>query len=105
MPVLEQLLLEGEISISHRAEIDVFEFIGGYRRNFARLKLYRAGQVIEVSPLNYSAKIFPNKSRIAFAPLDLIGSDGHEALCGHKLAEVANEAREGARSPSEMVEN
>jgi hypothetical protein len=105
VPVFEQLLIEGEISSSHRAEIDVFEFIGGYRRNFARLELYRDGYIIEVSPLNDPAQIFPKESRIALAPLDLIRSDGHEALCGDKLAEVANEAREGARSPSEMVEN
>lgn len=104
-PVFEQLLMEGEISSSHRAEIDVFEFVGGYRRNFARLELYRDDYIIEVSPLDDPARIFSTKARIALAPLDLIGSDGHEALCGDKLATVASDVREGTRSQSPRVED
>ena len=104
-PVFEQLLIEGEILSSHRAEVDVFEFVGGYRRNFARLELYRDDFTIEVSPLDDPARIFPTKARIALAPLDLIGGDGHEALCGDKLATVTSDVREGTRSQSQRVED
>lgn len=90
----EQLLFDGSISSSNRAEIEIFDYVGGYRRNFARLRLKRDDYIMTVIPLDDPANIFAKETRIARAPVDLIGSDGREALCGDKRSKFVRDAME-----------
>jgi len=92
VPYFDQFLVDGSISSWSRAEIEIFDYVGGYRRNFARLKLKRDDYIIAVIPLEDPAGIFAEETRIARAPPDLIGSDGHEALCGDKRFKFVRDA-------------
>jgi len=84
IPYFDQLLVDGSISSASRAEIEIFDYVGGYRRNFARIQIKRDDYIMVITPLDDPIGIFVNETRIARAPDDLIGSEGHEALCGDK---------------------
>lgn len=92
VPYFDQFLVDGSISSSVKAEIEIFEFVGGYRRNFAKVKLKRNDYIMRVIPLDDPAGIFAKETRIARAPPDLIGSDGHEELCGDKRSKFVRDA-------------
>jgi hypothetical protein len=84
VPYFERLLVDGTISSSGLAEISIFDFVGGFRRNFARLQLKRDDYMMSVIQLHDPVGLFAKETRIARAPLDLIGPDDLEALCGDK---------------------
>gem|GEM_PF-2517582 len=92
VPYFDQFLVDGSISSWRSAEIEIFDYVGGYRRDFARLKLKRDDEIMTVIPLDDPGGIFAKEARIARAPPDLIGSDGHEALCGDKRFKFISEA-------------
>lgn len=92
VPYFDQFLFDGSISSSGRAEIEIFDHVGGHRRNFARLKLKRDDYLLTVIPLDDPGGIFAKETKIARATPDLIGSDGHEALCGNKRLKFIREA-------------
>lgn len=84
LPLFENLLVDGSISNSKRATIHVFDYVGGYRREFAVLRLEREGQVMRVTPLADPAGVFARESRIALDPEGIGGPDNREAICHEK---------------------
>jgi hypothetical protein len=89
-PIFEELLIDGTISSSHRATIVVFDFIGGFRRNFAKLNLSRDGYMMTAVPIDDPSGLFAKSTRIAHFPDeyklgDDAGSD-QEPICAGKRA-------------------
>lgn len=100
LPLFENLLVDGSISSSKYATIHVFDFIGGYRREFAVLRLEREGQVMRVTPLADHARVFARESRIARDPEGIGGPDNREAICPGKRAKFIERALEKASKSS-----
>ncbi len=100
LPLFESLLVDGSISNSKRATIHVFDFIGGYRREFAVLRLEREGHVMRVTPLADPAGVFARESRIALDPEGIGGADNREAICPGKREKFIKRAlkKAGKRS-------
>lgn len=96
--ILEELLIDGSISTAGWAEIEAFDFIGGYRRVFATLNLRRDGMVMTVIPNDDPAGLFSKESRIALDPNDFRGPEDKEPLCRGKRAkfftDVVNEGQQ-----------
>lgn len=106
VPYLHLLLVDGSISSSSRAEVEIFDFVGGYRRNFARLELRRDDYIMTVIPLDDPGRAFAAETRIARAPPDLVGGDGLETLCGEKRAKFVRDAFKKAQAdpPTGLME-
>ena len=89
-PIFEDLLIDGSISSTGKATIEAFDFIGGYRRNFAKLTLRREGYVMTVNPVDDPAGLFNQETRIARFPDEFkLGEDAdvdREPICGGKRA-------------------
>jgi hypothetical protein len=89
-PVFEELLIDGSISSAREATIEAFDFIGGYRRNFAKLILRRDSYVMIVIPVDDPAGLFPKESRIAHYPDELklgdVGDVDQGPICEGKQA-------------------
>jgi hypothetical protein len=98
IPYFDQLMFDGTISSSGRADIDVFDYVGGYRRNFAKLKLKRNDYIMTVVPLDDPGKIFSPETRIARAPPDLVGTDLLEPFCKDKRYKFIRDALKDAKS-------
>jgi hypothetical protein len=92
VPYFDTFMFDGTISSSGRAEIEIFDFVGGYRRNFARLKLERDDYIMTVIRLDDPGRIFAKETRIARAPPDLVGTDGLEPLCADKRFKFVRDA-------------
>ncbi|ONF95631.1 hypothetical protein [Sphingomonas jeddahensis] len=87
VPYFESLLVDGSISSSKWATIRVFNFIGGYRREFAELRLERDDQIMRVTPLTDLAGTFAGENRVALDPEGIGGPDNREAICPNKEEE------------------
>jgi hypothetical protein len=89
-PIFEELLIDGSISSARKATIEAFDFIGGYRRNFAKLTLRRDGYVMTVIPVDDPSGLFAKKTRIAHYPDEFkLGDDadlGEKPICAGKRA-------------------
>lgn len=85
-PIHERLLIDGTISSARTAKISVFEFVGGYRRDFASLNLRRDGIIMTVTPDEDPGAIFAKEARIANSPDGLVGIEDREPLCAGKEA-------------------
>ena len=92
VPYFDQLLVDGSILSSSRAEIEIFDYLDGHRRNFARLKLKRDDYIMTVIPLDDPSRVFAKETRITRDLPDFIGSDGHMTLCGDKGAKLVRDA-------------
>jgi hypothetical protein len=97
VPYFDMLLLDGTISSSGRAQVEAFEFVGGYRSVFARLNLTRTGHVITVTAAEDPLGAFQGQARIALHADDLMGAGAQEPICGGKthdlISRVLNRTR------------
>lgn len=87
VPYFDIFLIDGTISSSSKAEINIYDYLGGFRRDFARLRLKRDDYIMTAIPIADPDEMFPAEARIARASPDLIGSEDHEALCDAKKSE------------------
>jgi hypothetical protein len=85
IPVFDYVLITGSIS-GNKAEILVFDVIGGRKQEFAKLSLQRAGVIMTVTPKEGAVDWFPAKARIAHHTY----GDQNEEF--HKLCKEEREA-------------
>lgn len=68
-PIWDFVLLEGKVKgSSNTFEGIAYDFIGGQRQNFARLRFERKGHLMTVTPLEGARGLFPEKATIAKHP-------------------------------------
>lgn len=91
-PVFQELLLEGEISSAGHARADVFDFIGGHRRVFARIRLLRDDYIMTIVPEDDPAGLFSKGTRIARDPNEFGGVGDRPSICGDKREKFFMEA-------------
>lgn len=75
-PLTSFHFVDGEVSSAREAEIVVWDFHLGARRDFVRLRLNRIGRVLEVRPFFGAKHLLPEYSRLARFP----GSESREEV-------------------------
>jgi hypothetical protein len=75
VPIFEILMVDGEITGSTSAELNVWDLIGGYRREFAKLQVERQNFIMEIRPLDDPSGIFHPVTRIGRDPDEFLGED------------------------------
>jgi hypothetical protein len=97
LPFLEQLLFDGKISSSRRANISVFDYIGGYRKVFATLNLRREAGVMIITPDDDPMGLFSTGTRIALDPNKSKGEFDQQQICARKSETLIKHAIEAIR--------
>lgn len=92
VPFFETLMIDGTIDSASRAKANVWDIVGGYRREFARISLEREGDVITVSPIDDPGDIFPEATRIGRDPGNFFGEHEQTGLCPDKAAKLIERA-------------
>jgi hypothetical protein len=71
VPYFTDLALDGQINLLGDAEVRVLQWVGGYLRQFAKMKIHRDGDLMEVTPTDDPLGIFPGPLKIAKMPLNI----------------------------------
>jgi hypothetical protein len=96
-PLFEEFLIEGSISSASKARINVFDYIDGHRRVFAKLTLRRDGNVITVIPDVDPMGVFAAETRIALDADEFKGADDQQRLCAGKREKFIMKALDKVR--------
>lgn len=99
----EKLMIEGTIESASRAEAQIWDIIGGHRREFARIVLERDDNVMIVKPLTDPAGLIPASTRIARDPGNAFGEQENGGLCPTKRMKFVEDALESANSDLESA--
>lgn len=103
IPYFETLMIEGTIESASRAEAQIWDIIGGHRREFARIVLERDDDVMIVKPLTDPAGLIPASTQIARDPGNAFGEQEDGGLCPNKRMEFVEDALKSANSDLESA--
>lgn len=97
VPYFDALMVSGEIHSKSRGKVVIFDYVAGYRKNFAELKLVRDGGTMTVRPTVDPLGAFQKESRIALAPEGLNDPAEFDPICPNKRQEFMRKALGPAR--------
>jgi hypothetical protein len=100
-PMWDYVLLRGDVS-GNDADVVAYDFILGYARDFARLRLTREGNVITVTPLDGRKDWFPDVARLGRSPLAPTEEpDPDMSYCEEHLRPNAVQSQNATGAPSQ----
>ncbi len=99
IPYFDALMLDGNVKSASRADITIFDYVGGHRTNFAELSLERHEGMI-VRPTDDPSGIFAKETRIALAPEGLNDPSEFEPICPNKREEFIKKALGSSKDAS-----
>lgn len=99
-PYFDTLLIEGKIGSASKAEVDVFDYVGGHKQLFAKIALRRTAGEMVVQPVEDPLGMFQKETRIALAPTDLTDTYDFEHICPEKRWKIIHKALGAARETS-----
>lgn len=85
VPFFESLMIEGHVSGAKTAKVIVWDLLGGFRRNFATLRLNRDGDIMIVEPIDDPAGVFQKQYRVARSPTDFQSELEKAGFCEGKV--------------------
>lgn len=95
-PLFDYVLITGSIS-GNKAEILVFDVIGGHEKAFAKLTLQRDGVIMTVSPKETVSDWFPEMTRIAHHSQDNQNKEFNEMCKDEREAFLIESKRRSGR--------
>lgn len=103
IPYFDTLQVSGNIKSSRYAEVVVFDFIGGFRKDFGKLKLLRDNGTMMVVAVSDPIGIFPKNAKIGLHPDSLIDEAEIGNFCPDKKMQMLQRAiqKAGERKAAE----
>lgn len=100
----DEFMIEGTIRSSRSADVTVWDLVGGYKREFARIELEREADLMIVKSIVDPMGIFAKETRIARDPDEFKGEDDRQPICGDKQAKFIKDAlKQVSEKPSEPM--